>query len=277
MLEFVWKAFLCCLSLLFFMACDKSCPSLILNENYWMSSCTTWPDKKTRHTHIDLFHLQCLVSIMARISSSNSGVSFPIRMIRVKLPNCCTFIITHPTFFKFPALTSVLHSTLWNLCIGALEVNATSYSMQQENFYRKDLRHDSAFFTGIIKLTHVWCTVDIGWNKNGVYTKLKIKDDVKLSIIHYVYVGYIYIYCHSQTDCFVVSHLLSVARHVGRLKLGSKPAQLYVRLIIIQLSQQVNHVSTGIINHFVCLPFVSYRIPECSNRSKSFAFCEWQP
>ena len=39
---------------------------------------------------------------------------------------------------------------------------------------------------------------------------------------------YIYIYCHPQTDCFVLSELFSVARHVGRLKLGSKPIQLYV-------------------------------------------------
>ena len=38
------------------------------------------------------------------------------------------------------------------------------------------------------------------------------------------------IYSHPQTDCFVVSQLFSVARHVGHLKLGSKPAQLYVRL-----------------------------------------------
>ena len=28
---------------------------------------------------------------------------------------------------------------------------------------------------------------------------------------------------HPQTVCFVVSQLFSVARHVGRLKLGSKP------------------------------------------------------
>ncbi len=34
----------------------------------------------------------------------------------------------------------------------------------------------------------------------------------------------IYIYSHSQTDCFVVSQLFSVATHVGRLKLGSKHA-----------------------------------------------------
>ena len=50
-------------------------------------------------------------------------------------------------------------------------------------------------------------------------------------------------YCHPQTDSFVVLQLFSVARHVGCLKLGSKPTQLYVRLTIIPLSQQVNHVS----------------------------------
>ena len=32
------------------------------------------------------------------------------------------------------------------------------------------------------------------------------------------------VYCHPQTECFVVSQHFSVARHVGRLKLGSKPA-----------------------------------------------------
>ena len=54
---------------------------------------------------------------------------------------------------------------------------------------------------------------------------------------------YMYIYCYPQTDCFVVSELFSVTRDVGRLKLGSKPAQLYVRLSIIPLSQQACHVS----------------------------------
>ena len=57
----------------------------------------------------------------------------------------------------------------------------------------------------------------------------------------------LYIYCHPQTDCFVVSQLFSVARHVEPWKLGSKPAQLYVRLSIIPLSQQAHHVSSGII------------------------------
>ena len=47
---------------------------------------------------------------------------------------------------------------------------------------------------------------------------------------------YIYIYCHPQALCFVVSQLFSLARHLGRLKLGSKPTQLQVRLIIRLLS-----------------------------------------
>ena len=51
---------------------------------------------------------------------------------------------------------------------------------------------------------------------------------------------YIYIYSHPQTaERFVLSELFSVARHVGRLKLGSKPAQLYVRLSILPLSWQM--------------------------------------
>ena len=43
----------------------------------------------------------------------------------------------------------------------------------------------------------------------------------------------IYIYVtHPQTDCFALSELFSVARHVGRSKPRSKPIQLYVRLYI---------------------------------------------
>ena len=60
---------------------------------------------------------------------------------------------------------------------------------------------------------------------------------------------YIYIYCHSQTDCFVVSQLFSVSRHVGRLKLGRKPTQLYVRLSIRPLGQQAYHVGLVIIRY----------------------------
>ena len=43
-----------------------------------------------------------------------------------------------------------------------------------------------------------------------------------INILHYIY-----IYCHPQTDCFVLSELFSVARPAGRSKPGSKPVQLY--------------------------------------------------
>ena len=75
-----------------------------------------------------------------------------------------------------------------------------------------------------------------------------VKEDGTLFVYHFIYI-YIYIYCHPQTDSFIVSQLFSVARHIGCLKLGSKPAQFYVRLRIILLSQQANHVSLGIIRH----------------------------
>ena len=68
---------------------------------------------------------------------------------------------------------------------------------------------------------------------------------------------YLYIYCHPQTDCFIVSQLFDVARHVGHLKLGSKPGQLYVTLSIRPLSQQVYHVWLG-----------NYKVL-CSNNSSS--------
>ena len=91
---------------------------------------------------------------------------------------------------------------------------------------------------------------------------------------------YSYIYILSSTASFVVSQHFSVDRHVGRLNLGSKPAQIYVKFSIIQLSHQANHVSLGIIRHyvvaFVYLHFFPYWIPECSIHSKSFALCEWR-
>ena len=70
-----------------------------------------------------------------------------------------------------------------------------------------------------------------------------------LHTVIFISIIYSHIYSHPQTDCFVVSQLFSVARHTGHLKLGSKPAQLYIRLSIILFSQQVNHSSSGIIRH----------------------------
>ena len=55
-----------------------------------------------------------------------------------------------------------------------------------------------------------------------------------------------YTYNHPQTDCFVLSELFSVARHVGRSKPGSKHTQLYVRLSLRPLGQLADYVCEGI-------------------------------
>ncbi len=86
---------------------------------------------------------------------------------------------------------------------------------------------------------------------------------------------YIYISCHPQTDCFVVSQHFSVARYVGRLKQGLKPAQLYVRLTIILLSHQTTYVSSGFIKHNVVGFFYLHFVEPIY--SKSFALRYWQP
>ena len=62
---------------------------------------------------------------------------------------------------------------------------------------------------------------------------------------HFLVYIYIYIYSHPQTDCFVLSELFRVARHAGRLKPGSIPVQLYVRLCFRPLVHQVDHVGKG--------------------------------
>ena len=75
----------------------------------------------------------------------------------------------------------------------------------------------------------------------------------------YILFNQVYIYCHPQTDCIVVSQLFSLARHVGGSEMGSKPAQLYVRLNILPISYQATFARPGIIRHFVvafvCLHF----------------------
>ena len=95
------------------------------------------------------------------------------------------------------------------------------------------------------------------YNKNYSY---KINHNNFKTGSYFLITQYIYIYSHPQTDCLVVSQFFSVAWHEWCLKLGSKPAQLYVRLSCFRL--------------FNILP---YRIPECLIHSKSFALHEWQP
>ena len=84
---------------------------------------------------------------------------------------------------------------------------------------------------------------------------------VNLLILHL----FRHIYCHPQTDCFFLSELFSVARHVGRSKPGSKPIQLYVRLSLKPLGQQAYHVlAKGVVKVFMYQqkqPFVYIFIP----------------
>ena len=65
-----------------------------------------------------------------------------------------------------------------------------------------------------------------------IYIHMYIYIYIYIYIHIYIYI-YTYIYSHPQTDFFIISQLLSVARHVGRFKLGLKAAaQLHVSLSI---------------------------------------------
>ena len=79
------------------------------------------------------------------------------------------------------------------------------------------------------------------WRKKTLHLNLlnlALKTDFVLHLARMEVLLYIYIYCHPQTDCFVVTQLFSVARHVRRFKLRLKPTQLYVRLSILPLSHR---------------------------------------
>ena len=54
------------------------------------------------------------------------------------------------------------------------------------------------------------------------------------------------IYCHPQTDCFVVSKLFCVARYVGHFSLRSKPGWLYANQISYYIAIDILSISKGI-------------------------------
>ena len=122
------------------------------------------------------------------------------------------------------------------------------------------------FIRSVWTLGVIWRTLpraitdEDGWLENVKETLLDCEEDDE--------------YEEEEVDCFLVSHPFSVARHVGRLKLGWKPAQPYVRLSIILLSQQANHVSSGIIRHyvlaFVCLHFCLTRYQSAQFSRRAF-------
>ena len=115
--------------------------------------------------------------------------------------------------------------------------------------------------TGLYR-TVCGCWFDLQWWRSQYALLMrpnKVKTAVKCSICHMEVLArvhclrsmddvllltytYIYIYCHPQTDCFILSELFSVARHAGRSKLGSKPVQLYIRLSFGPVGHQADYV-----------------------------------
>ena len=116
------------------------------------------------------------------------------------------------------------------------------------------LQYETLYHTGKTKqlsfiyiYIYIYICTHIGVMSVLVYTCWQVETKTGMTYIYIyscvcIYI-YIYIYYHPQTNCFVLSELFSVARHVVSLKLGSKPAQLYIRLNIRPLGQQVYHIS----------------------------------
>ena len=74
---------------------------------------------------------------------------------------------------------------------------------------------------------------------------------------------YIYIYSNPQTDFFVITQLLSVARQTGHFKLGLNPPNFTLDMVSNSSSISVTHVSSRIILFVYMLGF---RTPEGSIR-----------
>ena len=151
----------------------------------------------------------------------------------------------YSAFPKAPAFLEPRHQIL--LCLSRTLVGQESYpSAEKQSVYSKTPTNwvIRLFRTSVRGLGGTYPSVDmqsssktlIDWEINIAFIRNK-------SVYTFLDILYIYIYCHPETDCFVLSRLFSVASYAGRLKLGSKPAQLYVRLNIIPLSQQAYHVS----------------------------------
>ena len=93
----------------------------------------------------------------------------------------------------------------------------------------------------------------------GILTEKRAFGSQSTTVIQLIYI-YIYICCYTQTDCFVLSELFSVARHEGRSKSGSKPIQLYVRLSLRPLGQQADYVGKGNFLRYSCSNSSSVRL-----------------
>ena len=167
------------------------------------------PDKKVRHFHVPGCRPDCIAGIVANHGQALSNkfrCCFLIRTIKMKHPNCRTFVII---IWLIQLFSNLLHfpqidtQTLWNLHIGASMVNAKLYRMSFPNFWMNELLHSAALLIDTTLLILVWCTVDKTGNKQSACTKWKIKnsDNLPIALCLYIYI-YIYIVIHRQTVSF---------------------------------------------------------------------------
>ena len=75
----------------------------------------------------------------------------------------------------------------------------------------------------------------------------------------YIYI-YIYIYIHPQTDSFVISQYISVARHEKCFKLGSKCRWLYASRLSYRRAISSLTVTEGILRICIIFPFFTYTL-----------------
>ena len=88
-----------------------------------------------------------------------------------------------------------------------------------------------------------------------------------------------YIYCHPQTDLFVLSELFSVATYAGR-----NPSNFTLGYVSDRSANKRTTLATRILKVFIYQQqqtfvhiFIPYRLPECSILSNSFALYERRP
>ena len=101
------------------------------------------------------------------------------------------------------------------------------------------------------------------WIRN-VYLKLKknytfISLSLSLSLYIYIYI-YIYIYSHPQTESFVVSEFISVARCGRCFKLGLKPSWYYASWISYHTAIDNLSISKGVLHIYIIFPLFIYAL-----------------
>ena len=101
-----------------------------------------------------------------------------------------------------------------------------------------------------------------GWHRDG----LKINRIWRYSNI--------YIYCHSQTNCFIESQHFSVARYVRCFKLGSKTGWIYVSRMSYPKAIVPLDVNPGILHLYLFTnSLIGYRSAQLTRRALHLHVC----